>query len=84
MFSLKPNCNCEVSSAPCSLDRIIKSNNLPTILLRVIALKLSDVHLNYRLSFGTGIIVPTSIDSGLTPCISIVNNTYNNIGPFII
>ena len=72
MFCLNPNYKCDVASAYCSLDSIITSNNLATMLLRVIALKLSDVYDNCLLFFGTGTMVATNIESGLHPSTNIL------------
>ena len=41
------------------------------LLLRAVALKLSDVHANCLVSFGIGTMVPTNIES-LYPCTNIL------------
>ncbi len=55
------------------MSKIIKSNSLPGTLLKVIARKLSDVHMRH-LTLGIGFIVPATIKTGLVPCTSMALN----------
>ena len=54
------------------------SNNLTTMLLRVIALTQTDVRAKCIVSFGVGTMVPTHMKSGLYPCTNILLKTNVN------
>ncbi len=71
--ALNPNCRSDVHRASCSLSKMIKSNSLPSTLLKVMARKLSDVHMRF-LTLGIGIIVPATIKPRLVPCTSMALN----------
>ncbi len=58
--ALKPHCKLDVHNDICSLIKIIQSNIFPKMLLKAIALKLSDLHTTWHKNiylWDTGLIM---------------------------
>ncbi len=86
---LKPKCRSELFKTLFSLISKTQSNTLPIILLKVIALQLSEQHNSFLLPLGMGIIVPLIMLSGLTPCTiiqlkTILSKTVSKYGPLMM
>ncbi len=70
--SLKANCKLDVHNDFCPLIKMNQSNTFPKMLLKAIALKLSDLNTTWHFILSLGIMVPISMLFGHIPCTLII------------